>query len=93
MCNITVVLFQANLDIYIIFKEHSNFLTTENIDFQPKKIGFIPCIDTPNVKMRQNMTDFPMGCIVLYLSEKYHEKMILDLRNVSGWLVSYYENI
>lgn len=54
-----MVLFQANLDIYIIFKEHYNFLTTQNPALQPNIIGFIPSFDTPKVRMKQNMTDFP----------------------------------
>lgn len=56
-----MILFQASLDIYFIYKEHRNFLKTQNLSFQPNIIGFILHLDTPKVRMRQNMTDFPTG--------------------------------
>jgi len=62
-----MVLFQANLDINIIFKECYYFLTTQNPACQPNIIGFILSFDTPKVRKKQNMTDFPswLYCLLI----------------------------
>lgn len=59
MWNIAVILFQDNLDIYFVFKEHCSFLTTQNPALQPNRVVFIPLFVTPKVRMKQNMTYFP----------------------------------
>lgn len=78
MWNIAMALFQGNLDIYIIFKEHYNFMTSQKSALQPNIIVFFfHHLTLQRLEWSRIWLIFHLGCIVPYLSEKDYEKLYL----------------